>query len=118
MTLLSNAPRSDVDLETRKKRLKFQCWHRGFKELDLILGHFADQFLADLSELEVTDLETLLRMPDHDIYQWINSKAPVEEAYDTPIFRRLQKLDFMGSSHPAKTWGAKTWGAKTWGAKT
>jgi len=102
MTLLSNAPRPDDDLETRKKRLKFQCWHRGFKELDLILGHFADQFLADLSEEEVSDLETLLRMPDHDIYQWINSKAPVEEDYDTPIFRRLQKLDFMGSSHRAK----------------
>jgi antitoxin CptB len=102
MTLLSNAPRPGDDLETRKKRLKFQCWHRGFKELDLILGHFADQFLDDLSESDTADLENLLRAPDHDIYGWINSKMPVEEAYDTPIFQRLKKLDFMGVSHRTK----------------
>ena len=34
------------DLETRRKRLRYRCWHRGTKELDLLVGRFADAHLA------------------------------------------------------------------------
>ena len=34
----------------RRKRLRYRSWHRGMKEMDLILGRFADQALAAMSE--------------------------------------------------------------------
>lgn len=99
---MSEAPESD--LEIRRKRMKFQCWHRGIREMDLILGNFADKFLADLSGLELDDLSTLLDQPDTDVYQWIVGQAPVPQAFDTPVFKRVQRLDFMDD--PAAASGA------------
>lgn len=97
-------PGPESDLEIRRKRMKFQCWHRGIREMDLILGNFADRFLAELSEVELDDLSTLLDQPDTDVYQWIVGQAPVPEAFDTPVFKRVQRLDFMDD--PAAASGA------------
>lgn len=35
--------------EIRLRRLKMRSWRRGMKEMDLILGHFADEVLTGLS---------------------------------------------------------------------
>ena len=51
---------STPDLETRRKRLRYRAWHRGFKEADLIMGRFADARLDDLSEIDLTEFERLL----------------------------------------------------------
>ncbi|MBO6686593.1 MAG: succinate dehydrogenase assembly factor 2, partial [Parvibaculum sp.] len=32
----------DPERDIRVRKLKFRSWHRGMKEMDLILGHFAD----------------------------------------------------------------------------
>ena len=83
------------DLPVRLKRLKFHCWHRGFREMDLILGNFADRFLTELSEQELIDLEELLEPPDQDVYNWIIGKDETPEAFETGVMARLKKLDFM-----------------------
>jgi succinate dehydrogenase flavin-adding protein (antitoxin of CptAB toxin-antitoxin module) len=33
---------SSEGLDARRRRLLFRCWHRGIREMDLVLGHFAD----------------------------------------------------------------------------
>ena len=33
------------DLERRRKRLRYGSWHRGMREVDLVLGRFADAHL-------------------------------------------------------------------------
>ena len=33
---------SSVGLDERRKRLLFRSWHRGIREMDLVLGRFAD----------------------------------------------------------------------------
>lgn len=87
-----------LDLEARRKRLRFQCWHRGFREIDLILGNFADTHLAKLTEDEITDIESLLSEPDQDIYEWLTGKQPVPATFDTTVFGRIRSLDFMSDS--------------------
>ena len=32
-------------LEKRRKRLRFRAWHRGTREMDLLVGSFADAHL-------------------------------------------------------------------------
>jgi antitoxin CptB len=93
-SLTPQTPRID-DPDIRLKRLRFHCWHRGFREMDLILGNFADRHLTEQSTQDLDDLEDLLNQPDQDVYQWIIGNQPVPTDFDTPIFSRLQKLDFM-----------------------
>ena len=43
---MTGTTRSSGGLDDRRKRLLFRCWHRGTREMDLILGRFADAEIA------------------------------------------------------------------------
>ena len=60
-----------------RRRLLFQSKHRGVKELDLILGPFAERHLPDLSGAELQDFAVLLAEPDPDIYDWLVGRVPL-----------------------------------------
>jgi antitoxin CptB len=77
----------DTTREIRLKRLKIRCWRRGTKEMDLILGGFADRGMVDLSEAELTTLEALLEENDHDLYQWITAQRQGPAEYGDLIER-------------------------------
>jgi antitoxin CptB len=80
---------SSDGLDPRRRKLLFRSWHRGIREMDLVLGRFADAQIATLSDGDLDEYETWLEVPDQQIYSWVNGtqKAPVE--IDTPLFRRL-----------------------------
>lgn len=56
------------------KRLRMRAWRRGIKEMDLILGPFADTVLASLDAPTQAQFETLLEENDHDLYQWLTAR--------------------------------------------
>jgi len=60
----------------RRRRLHFRCWHRGTKELDLLMGSFVDRHLDELTTDQLDQLEHLLHAPDLDLYNWIVSREP------------------------------------------
>lgn len=64
-------PRAGESIETRRRRLRFRSWHRGTKEMDLLLGRFADAALDGLTTRQLDAYEALLREPDPDVYGWI-----------------------------------------------
>lgn len=61
--------------EIRLRRLKMRSWRRGMKEMDLILGHFADGPLAGLSEPEMDGYESVLNENDQDLYLWVTARV-------------------------------------------
>ena len=62
-------------IDVRLKRLRMRAWHRGIKEMDLILGGWADAHL-DNADAEILDaFEAVLAEADHDLYQWISGQA-------------------------------------------
>ena len=65
---MTGTTRSSGGLDDRRKRLLFRCWHRGTREMDLILGRFADAEIASLSDDELAQLERLIEVPDPDLY--------------------------------------------------
>lgn len=75
----SGAQRQD-DLETRRKKLAFRSWHRGTREMDLLVGGFADAHLAAFGAEELDFYEKLLRQNDLDLYAWVagRSSPPTE----------------------------------------
>jgi antitoxin CptB len=91
---------SSAGLDTRRRRLLFRSWHRGIREMDLVLGRFADSELAQLSEAELDDYEKLLDIPDQQFFAWVSGAETVSKDYDTPMFRRLR--DFHDSGETRK----------------
>ena len=70
------------DLALRRKRLRYRSWRRGMKEVDLLLGGFADAHLDAMSEAELDRYEGLLAKPDPDIFSWVvGSVAPPKDIY-------------------------------------
>jgi antitoxin CptB len=64
------------DLETRRRRAAYRAWHRGTKEMDLMLGRFADSALADMSLDTLARFESLLALPDPDLQLMLLNPEP------------------------------------------
>lgn len=62
--------------ESRIKRALYRAHHRGTKELDLVLGRFADAELGRLDEAELDAFEALLALPDPQIDGWVKGEEP------------------------------------------
>jgi antitoxin CptB len=58
-----------------------RSWRRGTKEMDLILGAFADARLGGLDEATLALYDALLSENDHDLYQWVSGAAPAPERF-------------------------------------
>lgn len=76
--------------DSRRRRLLFRAWHRGTREMDLVMGRFAEANLAALSDPEVVELEALMEANDRDVFDWISGVASVPANFDTPLFQRLR----------------------------
>ncbi|MBS0383987.1 MAG: succinate dehydrogenase assembly factor 2 [Proteobacteria bacterium] len=77
-------------LDRRRKKLKFRAWRRGFLEIDLILGGFADRNIDVLDESGLDDFEALLNAGDQDVYEWVTETAPAPAEYDTPTLAQIR----------------------------
>lgn len=71
-------------MDDRRKKLQFRAWRRGFREIDLILGPFADRKLTELDEAGLDAFERLLDANDQDVYEWITGQATAPAEHDTP----------------------------------
>jgi antitoxin CptB len=81
---------SSEGLDARRRRLLFRCRHRGIREMDFVLGRFADAELERLSDAEMDVLESWLDIPDQQMFAWVNGSEPVPTEIATPLFRRLR----------------------------
>ncbi len=82
----------------RRKRLVFRAWHRGMREMDLIMGRFADRHATALTDAEVDAFEALMEAPDPEIFLWVTGSAPTPANYDTALLRRIR--DFHRTTGP------------------
>ncbi|WP_034993627.1 FAD assembly factor SdhE [Beijerinckia mobilis] len=78
-----------ANLDARRRRIQFRAWHRGMREMDLLLGGFVDAQLSGLSDTELDDLEYLMEAIDRDIFTWLTGEVPLPGEYDRPIFHKI-----------------------------
>ncbi len=64
-----------LDLEYRRKRLRIRAWRRGIKEMDLILGGYADTDLTAMAGDDLDLFEAVLGENDHDLFAWVTGQA-------------------------------------------
>jgi antitoxin CptB len=87
-------------MDDRRKKLKFRAWRRGFREIDLILGGFADRQIAALDEAALDDFERLLDAPDQEVYEWVTEQAPAPRDHDTPVLASIRAFRFELTKPP------------------
>jgi len=80
-------------LEPRRKQLLFRSNHCGMKENDILLGRFADRYIAELSDQQLDQLDNLMQQNDIDVMNWIIGKTPLPEAFDTDLMSLIQRFN-------------------------
>ncbi|WP_193142534.1 MULTISPECIES: succinate dehydrogenase assembly factor 2 [unclassified Meridianimarinicoccus] len=87
--------------EARIKRMKMRSMRRGIKEMDLILGGFADRELEGLNEADLLIYDALLSENDHDLYQWISGQKPTPPEY-LELMTRIAASQSTAVSHGSR----------------
>lgn len=85
---------SKNDIPIRKRRLAYRARHRGIKEMDLILGRFAERHLAGMEAPALDRFEMILEVPDQTLYLWIAGNEPVPPEYDNDVMAMLRAFRF------------------------
>ncbi|HEY4164947.1 MAG TPA: succinate dehydrogenase assembly factor 2 [Dongiaceae bacterium] len=93
-------PESQAEAGILRRRLLFQSKHRGVKELDLILGPFAERYLSEFNPIELAEYAVLLREPDPDIYDWLVGRVPLPDRLRNRV---MSLLLAFGNLSPGNT---------------
>lgn len=80
---------SSAGLDARRKKLLFRSWHRGMREMDLILGSFADAEIAGLTDAEIDQYEQLLDITDTELLPWVTGVLPIPSRPETAMIERV-----------------------------
>ena len=86
---MSGATLTSAALDERRRRILFRAWRRGLREMDLVMGQFADMNLPVMSDAELDEFERLLAVPDPQVLSWIVGSEPIPANHDTPLFANL-----------------------------
>jgi len=89
---MTGSIRSSGGLDERRRRLLFRCWHRGTREMDLVLGRFADAEIASLQDNELAQLERLIEVPDPDLYAAMTGDKPLPPEFASSLFDRIKSF--------------------------
>jgi len=80
--------------QERLKRLRMRCWRRGIREMDLILGPYADAMLAAQDAAALDAFEALLSENDQELYRWVSGQAAAPQTHAAIIadLRQFHKI--------------------------
>jgi len=87
---MTGSRRSSAGLDPRRRKLLFRSWHRGMREMDLVMGKFADAEIARLTGCELDEYERLIELPDGELLGWITGEREIPAEHDGAVLRRLR----------------------------
>ena len=70
------------DIAVRRKKLRYRAWHRGTREMDLVLGPFADAHAGTMDHARLDRLEALMSEEDPPLLTWIMGQAEPPDHVD------------------------------------
>ncbi len=100
---MSGSMLSSAALDERRRRILFRAWRRGLREMDLVMGRFADAHLPAMSDSELSEFERLLDVPDPQVLAWITGEEATPAEFDTPLMARLRKPPGAASAAAGQT---------------
>jgi antitoxin CptB len=82
--------RSSEGLDVRRRKLLFRAWRRGVREMDLIVGRFADVHIDKFDDRGLDDFEHLIEAGNVELYAWVTGTASAPSEYDTAVLAQLK----------------------------
>lgn len=71
------------DTDIRKRRAAYRSAHRGTKEMDHLLGKFAQAHLENMDEPQLARFEQFIALPDPELQGWLMApERPSGTDYD------------------------------------
>jgi antitoxin CptB len=81
------------DIEVRRRRAVWRAGHRGTKELDLLVGRFAEAHLGAMDETELQRFEAFLAVSEPQLQAWLLAPEPGGEASEfAEIVRAIRRF--------------------------
>ncbi|NOT70873.1 MAG: succinate dehydrogenase assembly factor 2 [Hyphomicrobium sp.] len=59
------------DLDMRRKRAAYRAAHRGTKEMDALVGRYADAKLSSMNDAPLSLFERFLQVPEPTLQAWL-----------------------------------------------
>jgi len=81
--------RSSEGLDVRRRKLLYRAWRRGVREIDLIVGRFADAHIDKFDDSALGDFERLIEVPNAALYAWVTGDEHAPAEHDTAVLRAL-----------------------------
>ena len=73
----------------RRRRARFRAWHRGIREMDLMLGPYADAHVDGLDEAGLDRFEHLMEEIDTDLLKWVVGQEEPPPHIDKELLGRI-----------------------------
>ena len=80
---------SSLNLENIRKRLKWRATHRGIKEMDILIGGFAETHLPSMSESQLEEFAVILEIPDQELLAWATRQEPIAARHQSALMNAI-----------------------------
>ena len=94
--------RSSAGLDERRRKVLFRAWRRGVREMDLIVGRFADAHIDKFDAEDLDDFERLIEAGNSELYAWVTGTENAPAHYDTAILAELKAFHARTGKERAK----------------
>lgn len=85
-------------LDPRRRRTLYRARHRGMREMDILIGGFAEARIASFDAAELEAFEALLEVPDDEMFGWVAGRTPVRAEHDGPMWREVVAFQKAGGA--------------------
>jgi antitoxin CptB len=82
----------------RREKLRWHC-RRALLELDIVFQRFWERIGDELDDATATQLERLLELEDHDLWDLVSGRASTEDPLMTSMVERLRALSAANGPH-------------------
>lgn len=76
-------------LDIVRKRLAWRASRRGIREMDIIVGGYADKHLPTMSAKDLIAFEALLEIPDQQLLSWVTRQEDVPPDLRNPMLMEI-----------------------------
>ena len=82
-----------INIDELKKKIIYRSNYRGTKEMDKLLGKFVKQYINDLQEEDLIDLDEFLDIDDTNLYNFYNNLETdfeIKKNYISSLFKSFK----------------------------
>jgi antitoxin CptB len=84
------------DLDMRRRRAAWRANHRGTKEMDVLLGRYAEDALPRLSGAPLEHFEQFLALPDPELQKWLLNPGEVPQSAFADLVAAVRTFHGLG----------------------